>query len=246
MKVIFITLCFSIFSALIIAQEVNERKPYYILYSNSEIQYCDIIEYKKPVFGSAYFLIDSRKFEPSRIMFYKDATGFWANTKNLSSSGVPGFVPRVIKGNINLYEKVFYGQHAAPSPTGVGFYGGMGYKRIHNYYNIGFDELKKANYKNLNLDLADNMESMLHLNKYKSLRNTETGLYIAGGALTVLGFATLIHKTKDWDGTDAMPEPNVTANLVVIFSGVLCAGSGGIFHLSKPKHLRKAIEVYNR
>jgi hypothetical protein len=245
MKAICITLCFFFFSALVIAQEVNERKNYYIFYSNSEINYCERIEYKKPVLGSSYFLIDSQKVDPSRIMFYREGRGFWANTKNLSSSGVSGFVPRIIKGNINLYEKEVYGQHA-PSPTGFGFSGGMGYKRIHNYYNIGFNELKKANYKNLNLDLADNAESMLHLNKYKSLRNTETGLYVAGGALVVLGFATIMHKTKDWDGTDEMPEPNVTANVVVFFTGGICIGTGALINLSKPKHLRKAIEVYNR
>ena len=164
-----------------------------------------------------------------------------ANTRNLNPSGTSVFVPRITKGNINLYEREVYVQHS--SPTGFGFYGG---KRIDNYYNIGFNELKKANYKNLNLDLADNPESMLHLNKYKSLRNTETGLYVAGGTLLVLGFATVMHKTKDWDGTDAMPKPNVTANVVVFFAGGICIGTGALLNLSKPKHIKNAISAYNR
>ena len=141
------------------------------------------------------------------------------------------------------------GQHGgfySAGPHGGGmFVGGGSYKSTSNYYNIGFDDVKKTSYNNLYQDISSNPESLIILNKFKSNRNTQTTLNIIGGVLATVGFVTLYNKTKDWDG-ESVPKPNLTLPIVSIGSGFALFGIGGIISNEKPKLLREAIDIYNR
>ena len=240
------------------ADSVENKHNYFIVNQSNEIIVGSNIDYVKPFFGSAYIQIDSKQIQPYSVKFYKNEEGFYANTQNISATGISDFSQRVKKGKINLYETVKTNRSSmylnSASPTfGPGAYGsrgtisgGISTTIIKNYYNIGFGPLKKADYTNLSLDLASNPESMLHLEKYKSVKNTQTILFVVGGVTLIGGIATLINKTKDWDGTDATPEPNVTANIISIGIGTGCFWASYFISFSKPKHLRNAIMTYNR
>lgn len=241
------------------ADSVEKKHEYFIVNVSNEIIAGRNIEYLKPFLGSATIQIDSRNMAPYVVKFYKNEEGFFANTQDVSINGNSEFCQRVKKGKINLYETVKTTQsmgsyHTVPGaygtvgfgPSGGGMYvGGFSTTHIKNYYNIGFSSLKKADYNNLSLDLASNPESMIHLEKYKSVKKSQTILYIVGGVTLIGGVATLINKTKDWDGTDATQEPNVTANIVSIGIGAGCFWASYFISFSKPKHLRNAIEAYN-
>lgn len=225
--------------------QVEENKNFIYFFSDSVI-YGRIIEYKTPFLRSSYLLVDSNKIQLNLVKFYCNETGFYANTKTVDFLGVSSFTERIRKGEINLYEKVTITTYPDHINYTTGMYTvGMPTKNIKNYYNKGFGDLKKANYQNLSLDLADNPESIIYLNKYKSTRDAQTVLYIVGGATLIAGFATLINKTTDWDGSDSQPEPNVTGNLVAVAVGAGCFLVSYSIGFSKPKHLRSAIDKYN-
>lgn len=224
----------------------NNNKSFLYTYSNQIIS-GKIIYHKKTLLEDSYFLIGSKKYSSSIVKFYKNETCFYANTRDVSFSGSSIFAERIRKGRINLYEH----ETTSSSPTyysaSAGMYtSGISTKKINNYYNKGFVDLKKTSYKNLVYDLDDNIESSIYLKKYKSVRDAQTILYIAGGVTLISGLATLIHKTKDWDGSDSEPEPNVTGSIVAIGLGASCFWVSYFISFSKPKHLRNAIDFYNK
>jgi len=223
--------------------QINENKDYVYFFTDS-ILYGNV-DYKKPFIGAAYLKVDSLKIQLDKVKFYKNQTGFFANSKNINFSGTSSFSERIRKGRINLFEK----ENTNYNPghfTSTGMYmGGTTSTTILNYYNRGFGDLKKANYKNLSMELADNPESLIHLNKFKSVQSTQNVLYVVGGALVVGGLATLINKTKDVD-YDTEPSPNVTSNIVTIGLGAGCFLVSYTMSFSKPEHLRKAVDAYNK
>ncbi len=212
--------------------QVDESRNYLYLFSDSVI-YGRIIQYKKQ-FVKPYFLINSTKVKPDLVKFCKNETGFYANLKNLNTWSSPDFAQRIRKGKINLYESRVIYTNGMP-------------KKIYNYYNKGFGDLKKANYENLHIDLSDNPESEKYLDKYKSFRDGEVLSAIIGGVAVIAGFATLISKTQSGDdyGYGEQTEPDVTGSIVTIGLGTACFTVTYILNLSKPKHLKSAIDVYN-
>jgi hypothetical protein len=223
--------------------QVNESKEYVYFFTDSVIY--GNVDYKKPFFGPAYLKVDSLKIQLDKVKFYKNQTGFFANSKNINFSGTSSFSERIRKGRINLFEKENINYSPGQfSSTGM-YMGGSTTKTILNYYNKGFGELKKADYKNLSIELADNPESLIYLNKFKSVQKTQNVLYAVGGALFVAGFATLVNKTYDVD-YDTEPSPNVTSNLVAIGLGAGCFLVSYTISFSKPEYLRDAVDAYNK
>lgn len=204
------------------------------------------IEYKKPFLNENYFLVDDKKIAQEIVKVYKTEMGFYASIVNLKNSGKPEYALRIRRGNINLFEiektNMSPGVHSV-GPHGAMMPGAPGmYTSITNYYNIGFGDLKKANYKNLSIDLKDNPKCLLHLNKYKANRGPITVMYIVGGAVSAIGAITLYNKTKDPDVT---PKPNVTANVVAFLGGGVIIGIGGFVSKFNDDNLVKAVDAYN-
>ena len=228
---------------LSVIAQINSNKDF-VYFFNDSIKYGEV-EFKSPFVGTDYILLNSEKISIDHIKFYKNITGFHANTKNVNFWGTPAFSECISKGKINLFEKVNVNHSMGHWTTSGMYVGGGSSKTILNYYNKGFGDLKKANYVNLSLDLADNPESMKHLEKFRKLRNTQTGFYLASGAAVLVGFVTLVNKTSGVD-YDTEPSPNVTAELVTIGVGAVCGIVGYTISFSKPEHLRRAVNVYNR
>lgn len=231
----------------IIADSIEDLNKHFIYTNTGEIIFGKNVDYEKPFLGSPFIQIDTKKFQLDKVEFYKNETGFYANTANISFSGSSAFSQRIRKGKINLYEKETTNYSPGHFNSATGMYsGGFSTKKIKYYYNIGFGELKKANYKNLCIDLANKPESVIYLNKYKLANKTQIALTVIGGALIVGGFATLNNKTSNSDMANSQAdEPNISGNLATICIGAGCVCASYIIYLSKPKHLKRAIDLYN-
>lgn len=201
------------------------------------------------------FIVDTLQVDPGTIAFYKNATGFYANANMAHNQTKSVFPHRVSKGRMNLYEReamCISPMYGSPAP---GLYGGGGPStKTVLYYNAGLGELKLANYKNLRSDLASNPESVKHLDRYHSLAQTQAGFVIAGAALIVGGFATLIHKV---DNAGENPPPygpdnprskdvDISGNVAAMLLGVGCTTVSYFISLNKPEHLQLALDAYNR
>jgi len=193
--------------------QVDETKNYLYLYSDSVI-YSKFITFESPFFSEGYFILDSNEILSKKVKFYKKENDFYA------SLNYNEFALRVCKGKINLYEIVKFGVNHT--------------KYILNFYNKNFEDLKDANYTNLKIDLADNKESLLYLNKFKKIRNIQTVLCLVGGA-SILGCITTLPNNSSGTG-----------NIIALIGGGCCFWASYFISFSKPKQLRRAIDSYNK
>jgi len=215
------------------------------LYSGEQIN-ANVVEYRDRFMGGGYFVVGSEQYSADLVKFYKDANGFYANTKKLNVTGKSVFSKRIISGRVNLFEQEK--MYTTPSYIEVsGAYNpGTSSKTIKNYYNKGFSDLKKANYKNLKIDLADSPESMGYINKYRKYKNVQIVLSIVGGALIATGITSYFIKTSDVNrNAPNYKEPNTTPNMLIAVAGGGLVGCS--YYLSFPKRskLKKAIDAYN-
>jgi len=223
------------------AQNIDETKSY-IYTKEDKLIYGKKIVYKTPFLATNYFLVDTIKHKPTDVKFYKNSKGFFANVSYQVGLGPTGFAERVSKGKLNLYKKevsMYNPGHMGPHGMMMG--GGFSQNTI-QYYNRGFEELKKAKYKYLVKDLADNANSMKLLGKYKKNRNIATGLYIAGAAVGITGLVGFIKKTSN---TAGKPEQDTSVNTTLMISGVGTMLVGSIFSFSLNKKVEDAIDAYN-
>lgn len=244
MRKILVPLCMLI-SYCVYGQISMNSEGFVYLFSGEKVN-ASSVEYREHFMGGGYFVVGKERFSADLIKFYQDERGFFANTKRLNFSKKSIFSKRIMNGKVNLYERVKF--HTTPSYKDAnGFYNpGTSSVTIKSYYNKGFDDLKKANYKNLSIDLTDNSESIRYLNKYKKIRNAQTVLSIVGGVLVAGGLSTLYLKTKDVNYNDPNHKnPNITPNMLVAVIGGGFIGAS--YYLSFPKRdkLKKAIDAYN-
>lgn len=211
----------------------------------------NMVSFEKPYLGTRHIIADDNKYSLKEVSFYQNVTGLWANTKDVRLSITPEFTQCILRGKINLFEtqKISYnsGLNNGYSNPITGMYShpthiqpmGNPTKTFRYYYNKGLGELKKANYKNLATDLADNPISMEHFTAYKAKNQAQIGLAIAG---TVIAAGCLIGLANNGSHIKSNTPPLVIGALV---GGGAIIGSYFIY-LSKPKHLHKAIWEYNK
>jgi hypothetical protein len=222
------------------ADSIEKLNKYFVYTFSDQVISGNNIEYRKTflegksIFEKPYFLIDSKKIDYFNIKFFKNEDGFFASTKNLTESNY--FMERVIKGDINLYEKikeydnpVIFQTPPEMFPTNNRIFG----KPI-NYYNIGFNDLKRINYKNLKIDLAGNSKSMLFLKKYKNIKNAQTILVVIGGLALIGGTKVFINS------------PEYSMQSIMISTGVASLCISYFIGINRVKHLKNAIIIYNR
>jgi hypothetical protein len=212
------------------------------LYSGN-IMYGNIIESDKPFLGPLKIYVDSEKIEAYKVKFYNNETGFYANTQKISTFHDLRFTERVLDGKINFYENVRY--IYVPGNYRHGFYSPSGIKRIDNYYNKGFDDLRKANYNNLSAELAGNIKSMEYLKKYQNLNTARIFLIVAGTASIIGSFVSINAKMNLYDPAKDS-SPNLAPETILMLSGFAGYGVSHIIYLRKPRHLWNAVYEFNR
>lgn len=218
--------------------QVDDTRNFVYFFTDS-VLYGRNVELNSSFTRGLYLMCDTIKINPDQVKFFRGETGFFANTIRLKYSGTSSFCERIRRGRINLYER----DVTSSSPgmyTNGRYTSGTSTRTINNFYNKDFGNLKKANYNNLVADLSDNPESMLYLDKYKKTARKQHIFQIAGGALLVGGLVALISAQNK-----PVNSPDYTPGVILIGTGAASMWVGYFVYLSKPKHLRNAIDVYN-
>jgi len=237
---------FSLIAMILLMNNVlnsQNLKNFAYLFSGEKIHSTNI-EYISKTFSKSYFLVGDKKIESENVKFYKDYSGFFANTINLNFTGGTSFAKREVKGNINLFKKESVSNTMIMG--GNGMMGSMGPNYfVDYYYNLDeFGNIKKANYKNLKIDLSSNQNSMLHLKKFKSVNQRKTILYIVGGIVVASGVASLINKTSNIPPGEETP--SMTGSAVIIGIGFGTLVTNYLTTRNRHKHVVKAIEEFNK
>lgn len=185
---------------------------------------------EEPFLGRKYLSVDGKKYEWQMVQFFQNEYGFFANPRPMLLTNE--FIPCVSQGRINLFEldKESYTPSYNPNFGITNSYN----RTVNNYYNRGLGKLKKANYKNLSLDLADSPEAMLHLQQFQKQTNIQTGLYVIGGAL-------LVGSAINFIGSENFS----TTEIILGGLGVVSFSLAYYISFDKPKHLRNAVDSYN-
>ncbi len=239
-----ITVAYLLISYVTFGQTDSANIRFVYLFTGEKI-YSEVVEHRDQFMGSGYFLVGKEQYRADLVKFYKDASGFYANTKKLNVTGKSIFSKRIITGRVNLFEQEkMYTTPSYIDAAGT-FNPGTSSKTIKSYYNKGFGDLKKANYKNLKIDLADSPESMGYISKYRKYKNVQIILSVVGGALVATGITSYFIKSDVDRNAPNYKEPNTTPDMLIAVAGGGLIGCS--YYLSFPKRdkLKKAIEAYN-
>jgi hypothetical protein len=239
-KNIFLTL---ILSARFLLAQVDETKNYVYLFDGT-VQYGNIIDYNRGFLQSPKIAVDSKEISVYNVKFYKNETGFFGNIGG-KGNGTATFAQCERRGNVNLFKLIQTYYNPGMYNPGFGGMGGMGMgggyysggstsRSIKYYYNKGFGDLQLATYKNLMVDLADNKTSVFHLQYYKKARNAQMGCSAAAVGIILAGSAYSL-STGDLRGL-----------LVGFGGGIGFSLVGASFGSTKNKHLKAAIDAYNK
>ena len=221
----------------------QKSKNFAYLFSGEKI-YSTNVEYVQKSFSKSYFLVAKEKIANKNVKFYKTNSGFFANTINLNFTGETSFAKREVKGNMNLFKKESVSNTMMMGANGM--MGSMGPNYfVDYYYNLDeFGDIKKANYKNLEIDLSSNQNSMFHLKKFKSVNQRKTLLYVVGGIIMSAGVASLINKTSNIPQGEETP--NATGSAVIIGFGFGTLVTNYLTTRNRHKHVKNAIQEFNK
>jgi hypothetical protein len=225
--------------------QVRESRNFLYLYSDSTV-HADDIKLRRDFSGILKVRVDSRSVPIGQIKFLSSNDGFFANTRKIENIGTGEFAERIIEGKVNVFQvrplsnrsSIYdihhtHETHSMPAPSWS--------LNRNMYYNLGYADLKRWNYTNLNKDLADNPQSMDMLHAYKKSRKTTTLLYIAGAASFVGGVFVLGMEEKR-----AFSNTNMTIGMSVAGLGAGLITGGYLKSVANQRKLEAAIDSYNR
>ena len=151
------------------------------------------------------------------------------------------FKPIQLMGSEIWGERTFHSERVDIYYTDVvSFTGASYYKSKYFQYSKDSRPLKKLNYSNLKIDLADNAGSMQHVERGNKLRITQLLLYGLGAGLVVAGAADILND-DELDGTGDTSF-SVPPTLIV---GAIALNIPWFINPAKDKHFVNALEEYN-
>lgn len=232
-------LILSIFSLARVCYGQTSNTSYVHLYSDTTL-YGKSVVLVKPILGKKYVVLDSNRLKFTEVQSFQNNKGHFANVGRNFLSGVR-FAARVSEGEINLYKRV-----------DLDLLNAYGYLRpfVRMYFDTDSTAIRNANYSNLKPVLTEVVESTRFLNRYRTKEVLQNGLYAAGGVVAGAGMIKLLAELTRAGLNSAFGGPHTKANtkpgFVLLASGSLALMGSYYFALSKHKHLKQAVDAYNK
>jgi hypothetical protein len=237
--------------ALTTRAQVQESKNFIYFFSDS-VMHAENIRLRPDFSGYMQLRADAKRVPVGQVKFFNNEDGFFANTRKLDFAGRTSFSERIIAGKINVYLQESYDPQVYGRRYRQNRYMERGQPpvNVRMYYNKGYGDLKKTNYHNLNIDMADNMKSIDLLKSYRKNINTVKVMYIAAGASFLTGMLSFFNSGSthmdrssgfDSDFTRIRPVAGI-----LMGAGVGFAIGGYAIQASGNRHLENAIDQYNR
>ncbi|MEJ2879864.1 hypothetical protein [Pedobacter sp. GR22-6] len=235
--------------------QVDGSRNFIYLYSDSVI-YAEQVRLRPDIMGGWQLRADSRVVPLRGVKFFNNRNGFFANTRKTSILGETSFSERIVEGKINLFQEVVYDdswydrRYAYPGKFDQSI-------NVSMYYNKGYSDLKRVNYRNLSADMADHAASMDFLKAYRRSLNTRNLLYTAGGASLVASLVSfVITGTKGGESSEEFfnrppgsinhKSPNFVPSLALLGIGGGFSIAGFFVHRKASLNLENAVDTYNR
>ena len=222
-----------IFSLLVLNADAQKRK------SNHYVQLMsgETIEGKRlQYFGLSnidpVFRLDDIMIPAKEVEFFQNNHGYFANLGRIEGFNQPQFALCIDKGRANLYQKididVYGGDLLEPKYGGSDLADGT---TVH-FYNVGTEPVRKVGYRNMKIDLADNLGATAHLKDYRKYRFVQLGLIGSGAGVLASTFAVQAGQPFQFNP--------------MMLLGVLLSGSSLLLEAPKDDALWLAADEYNR
>ncbi len=239
--ILLIALLFTSASSFSQIDSLGSNRDFYYLY-NGKIILGDSLQYLQPVLGNAQICIGDSKHIADSIMFFKDKTGFYVNTKYSTTTYTSEFAVRTISGKYNYFVQVssktynnakYSGQDLSTIPL-----------KGKTYFSLGYNDPLPANSFNLYKSLHANSAAQPDVTKLRNYNRLAATFLLGGAAAFTAGMLANALKEQD---------PNETylyANYPAIIGG--CTGialvATGVFIIAKSPSreeiIRKANSIY--
>lgn len=223
--------------------QLHESRDFLYLYSDSVI-YARDIKLRPDFSGYLRLRADSKYVSAEQVKFFNNKDGFFANTRKLNLLGTTAFSERIVEGRINVFQERSYD----PENYSAHLYHRR-FRRsaepaidVSMYYNKGYNDLKKLNYRNLKYDMSDHQESMEMLHSYRKSMNTTKMLYVAAGASLIAGFLNFATASD----RKSLSSANFALSTTLMGIGLGFAAGGYLSHLSGNRKLENAVDIYNK
>lgn len=199
------------------------------------------LSYASPILQPSSFQLDDKSFEASEVAFFRNYHGYFANLNKIYNDRAERYALRIKEGKINLFEEVEFEAYAEENlaVTEGGDNEMLATNESFQFFSKGDGEVKKANYKNLRLALADNPESNKEMSVFRNFRYAQIGLVAAGvGILTY-------EMVRQNDAVNASSDESIRFTPMVAL-GIIVGGSS--YLLERPKQNAKwfAVDSYNK
>jgi len=232
--------------------QVRESENFVYLFSDSVV-YANRITIRPNFSNSLVLRADAKRIPMTKVKFFNNEHGFFANTGGTFFGGDIQFAERVAEGKINFYRHTGY----EVSDFGRPFHSIRREREavdMRMYYNRGYENLKKVSYENLKQEMADNSTSMVYLKKYRSNQRTAKTMFVAAGASILTGFILFVatgnkefeHTGIGYGNVHDTKFPNYTASYVLMGLGTGLAVGGYGTYISGMRRLDNAVDSYNR
>lgn len=242
-----------VWASLYANAQVDESQNFVYLNSDSVI-YADRVRLRPDFFNSLKLNVDGNRVAFERVKFFQSDDGLFANTTRLTTLRTRGIAERIVGGKINLFQE--------RDIESFSHYRGYRYSpekiSTRMFYNKAYGNLKKVNYHNLKMDMADDPQSIDLLEGYRKSTRTANIMYATAGASILAGVVALLinsddsRQPLDLDNIDASFErhkndlSDMNTGFILMGVGAGFAAGGYFIKISSLRKLEQSIDYYNR
>lgn len=209
--------------------QITPKKHLVRLY-NDEVKEGTRLTYEYPIMQPSYFSLDGKHFDSENVAYFRNNHGYFANLSPFYGERSERYAMRIKNtGKIQLFEEIDISAYAAdtletsnPRRLATG--------EVWQFYAKNEGELKKGNYRNLKIDLADNPTSLSYLKSYKRMSILQYSLATAGASLVAYQFYSMRNEPAQ-----------ITTGLIL---GLVMTGSSLLFDGPKNDMLWMAVDSY--
>lgn len=243
MRNLFLLLTCLFASATSFAQidSLESQRCLYYLYSG-KVYLGDSLQYIQPVLGNAQIRIGDNTHLADSVMYFKDRTGLYVNTKYSTTTYTSEFAVRTISGKYNYYVQVNPAKYTKFKELGQNL-NEMPLKGK-TYFSLGYNDPLPASGANLYKSFGTNTAAKADVEKLHKYNRLATTLLLSGAAAFTAGM--VINILKDQDPQDSYLSANSPA-IIGAGAGIALVATG-VFVISKSPSrediIKKANSIY--
>lgn len=220
---------------------LKSKRDFFYLYNGKAVLGNELV-YSQPVLGNAQISIGDQTFPADSIMFYKDKTGFYVNTKYSTSTYTSEFAIRTVSGKYNYYVQVSSKQYNQAKESDINL--SETKLKGKSYFSLGYNDPVPANTPNIYKCFEKNSAAQADVQKLRKYNRAGTALLLAGVAS--FGAGMLVNSFVEQDPNNTFLYKNMPAIIGGSIGTIFVAT--GVFVIAKSPSreeiIRKANSIY--